>query len=308
MKRFIIKTAFFLALIACVDFISGHVFDYLQNNAKGGMTFRDHYICNELKTDVLLCGSSRCVHHLNPQIITDSMGMSSYNLGLDGNGIILMYGRLQMIRKHTTPKLVIYDIAPEFDLLKREDNHKYLTLLKPYYDNKEIRDVLLSVDSTEQYKMLSNMYRYNSHFLEMMSDYMRPVVKAKENGFVPLLGDLDKSKIRRDNVYPKEYEFDPLKLYYLEKMADSFGKKIVFCVSPYWYGKDTRQFAPIVELCKKRGLEFIDFSNSPKYLHNNSLFKDGNHLNSRGADEFTKDLIKELRARKVISASGENIQ
>ena len=45
---------------------------------------------------------------------------------------------------------------------------------------------------------------------------------------------------------------------------------------------------------------FIDFSNRPKYVHNNAYFIDGDHLNARGADEFTKDLIVELRNQKIL--------
>ncbi|SEW24646.1 hypothetical protein SAMN04487827_2307 [Prevotella sp. khp7] len=302
MKKFIIKTAIFLAIITGIDIVAGVVFDYLRTHAEGGMTSRDNYICNELKTDILLCGSSRCVHHFNPQIITDSLEMSSYNSGQDGNGIILLYGRLQMIKQHMTPKLVIYDITPSFDLLQGEDNHRYLTWLKPYYAKKEIKEILLSVDSTERYKMLSSMYRYNSHIIEILIDFLRPIINAENNGFVPLLGKMDKSKIRRNDAThtPIDYDYDFLKLFYLEKYVEALGNNIVFCVSPIWYGMDTKQLSPVIKLCKKRGIEFIDFSNDPKYVRNDIYFKDGGHMNSLGADEFTKDLIKELRKRKVL--------
>lgn len=42
-------------------------------------------------------------------------------------------------------------------------------------------------------------------------------------------------------------------------------------------------------------IRFIDFTNNPKYTHNNLYFKDGTHLNARGADEFTRDLIQCLK-------------
>jgi hypothetical protein len=301
MKKFIIKTAILLAIIASIDVLAGYTFDYFHTNAKGGMTLRDNYICNELKTDILLCGSSRCVHHYNPQIFTDSIHMSCYNSGQDGNGIILLYGRLQMIKKRMTPKLVIYDINPEFDLLQGEDDHRYLNWLKPYYAKKEIKDIFLSVDSTEQWKMLSNMYRYNSHIIEILMDYFHPIISPNKNGFWPQLGEMDKLKIREeDHVQKESYDFDPLKLYYMERYAESLEDKIVFCVSPIWYGMDTKQLTPIIELCKKKGIEFIDFSNNPKYVRNDYYFTDGSHMNSIGADEFTKDLIIELRNRNII--------
>ena len=51
----------------------------------------------------------------------------------------------------------------------------------------------------------------------------------------------------------------------------------------------------IKNICKKNKIPFLDFSNNPKYVHNDSLFKDGSHLNEKGADEFTKDFIRKLR-------------
>lgn len=50
----------------------------------------------------------------------------------------------------------------------------------------------------------------------------------------------------------------------------------------------------IKEICQKNNIPFLDFSNNPKYVHNDSLFKDGSHLNEKGANEFTKDLIAEI--------------
>ena len=38
----------------------------------------------------------------------------------------------------------------------------------------------------------------------------------------------------------------------------------------------------------------------PKYVRNDKYYTDGSHLNSIGADEFTKDLLIELRNRKIL--------
>ena len=74
---------------------------------------------------------------------------------------------------------------------------------------------------------------------------------------------------------------------------------LVFVVSPIWYGQDTLVLEPIKQICEKRNTFIIDFSNNPKYVHHNEFFKDGTHLNARGADEFTKDLIKALRENNM---------
>ena len=51
----------------------------------------------------------------------------------------------------------------------------------------------------------------------------------------------------------------------------------------------------IKEMCNKNNVVFIDFSNDPKYVHQDDYFKDGSHLNEKGADEFTKDLIQIIK-------------
>ena len=93
-----------------------------------------------------------------------------------------------------------------------------------------------------------------------------------------------------------EGETDPLKLRYIEKFIDlAKGSLLFFVSSPIWYGMPSEHLAPIRDICKRRNVPFLDFSNDPKYVHNNALFKDGKHLNDKGADEFTRDFVKTLR-------------
>ena len=296
MKRFLLKLGLFFSLILIADIALGGALGYLANHAKGGFTQRDAYICNRLETDFLLMGSSRCVRHYNPQIITDSLGLSCYNTGQMGNGIILNYGRLRMMDERQKPKVVVYDINPEFDLLVGEDNHRYLQWLKQHYDREGIDEIFESVDKTEKYKMCSQMYRYNSRIIELLTDFLHPISNARSNGFSPLKGEIDKTKIRAISREKKIPKVDSVKLEYINKLIDELeGSKLYFVVSPRWYGMDSIQFKPVMEVCKDRGIPFIDFSNDPKYVHHDEYFKNGNHMNARGADEFTRDLITNLK-------------
>lgn len=296
MKRFVIQVIAFLVIVAAVDVACGFAFKKIESKAKGGFIYRDSYICDKLETDMLVSGSSRCVRHYNPQIITDSLGLTCYNSGQMGNGIILNYGRLRMIDERKKPSVIIYDLHPGFDLLVGEDNHRYLTWLKSHYEREGIADIFESIDKTEKYKMLSKMYRYNSRWMEILMDYVHPISEARDDGFSPLNGELDHSKIRIDEKKVREYVFDDLKLAYIKKMIDeSRGAKLYFVVSPIWYGMDTLQFEPVKRICQERGISFYDFSNDPKYVHNDIYFKDGSHMNADGADEFTRDLIRLIK-------------
>lgn len=292
MKRFILKIALFFALIVVADYLCGIVLSYVAQHAKGGFSQRDAYICDKLETDFLLMGSSRCVRHYNPQIITDSLGLTCYNSGQMGNGIILNYGRLRMINERKKPKVVIYDVAPDFDIFVGDDNHRYLTWLKQHYERNGIADIFESVDPTEKYKMMSQLYRYNSRFIELMSDYLHPISDARADGFSPYKGEMDRTKIKTDVKKVKTPDVDKLKLDYVNKLIDELEDvKLFFVVSPRWYGMDSVQIQPIIDICQERHIFFIDFANNPKYVHQDIYFKDGNHMNERGADEFTRDLI-----------------
>lgn len=295
MKRFVLKVLIFFAIIAIVDVAGGWGLKWLSAHARGGFTLRDNYICDSLRADILLSGSSRCVRHYNPQIISDSMGVSCYNSGQLGNGVILNYGRLLMINERQRPRLVIYDLYPEYDLLKGDDNHRYLTWLKGHYGRSGIADIFCSVDATEKYKMMSQLYRFNSRIIELVSDYLQPLSNATPDGFSPLQGELDRLKIKPREKNTKVC-FDSLKMDYINKYIQEVGvNKIVFIVSPNWYGIDTLTFQPIKNLCMDNNIPLLDFSNNPKYLHNDKYFKDGGHLNAIGADEFTKDVVQILK-------------
>lgn len=295
MKRFVLKVIAFFVIISVLDIAGGLGLKWLTTHARGGFTYRDNYICDSLRTDILLSGSSRCVRHYNPQIISNSLGVSCYNSGQMGNGIILNYGRLLMINERQKPKLVIYDLHPGFDLLIGDDNHRYLTWLKGHYDRAGIADIFNSVDNTERYKMSSQLYRYNSRIIELISDYLQPLSNAKPDGFSPLKGEIDRLKIRKKSEGKRKYRFDDLKLEYINKFIQEVGAdNMVFVVSPSWYGMDTLQFKPVKEICERQHIPFFDYSNDPKYVRNEIYFKDGNHMNERGANEFTKDLLVRL--------------
>lgn len=295
MKKFLLRLLVYSAIIFAIDIAAGKAFSYMHAHAKGGDNGRNNYICNDVDADILIFGSSRAMHHYNPILISDSLGMSCYNCGQDGNGAILNYARFQLICQRYNPKLIIYDVTPEYDLLSGDDNHKYLGWLRAYYDMSGIADIFESIDSTEKYKMLSQLYRYNTKFIQIVSDYIYPIQDEGILGYRPIKGVIDPMRISKKDPI-KYFKSDSLKLLYFRKFLElSKNSKTVFVVSPYWHGKDSVFFKPIQNECVTNGYEFINYANNSKYHHNMLYFKDRNHLNSKGADEFTKDVISQLK-------------
>ena len=296
MKKFIFKIIIIFTIVAIFDYFFGVVMGHVVNNINVGGQGRDNYICNVAEEDILVFGSSRAVHHYNSTILEDSLGMSCYNCGEEANGFILSYGRLLMALERHCPKVIIQDITAEFDLHKN-DNHKYLGWLKTRYERAGVSEIFDAIDKTESYKMKSQIYRYNSKFLQNIFVYLTSVsTDMGIKGYRPINEPFDSMKIVKTEK-PDDKEIDSLKIEFIHRYLElAQNSKIYFVVSPIWYGMDSEEIAPIAQICKERNIPLFDFSNNPKYVHNDEYFKDGTHLNAFGADEFTKDLIKEIKS------------
>ena len=274
MKKFLLKVIGLVVAIVIFDVLFGLGFEFLLQNAKGGDSKRNNYICNEVGADVLIFGSSRAFHHYNPVIISDSLGMTCYNCGQDGNGSILNYGRYQLICQRYHPQVLIYDLYPLFDLFAKDDNHKYLGHLRPYYDRNGIAEIFESVDETEKFKMKSNLYRYNSKFVQILSDNIIPQQSDGIQGFRPLNLEMDSLLVRKNKEHKDvDYSFDSLKINYLKRLVElSNDTKIIFVVSPYWNGMDTTSLQIVKPFCQEHNIPILNYSNDSRYLYHTEYF------------------------------------
>lgn len=297
--KFICKIALFILILIVLDFAFGQVFNYMVVHSKGGYIAHHNHIVDKTYEDILIFGSSRAAQHYNPEIISTALNMTCYNAGKDANGIVLFYGWWKIISQRYHPKLIIYDITKNFDL-EKNDNHKYLGWLKELYDREPIPEIFEAVDKRECVKMLSKTYRYNSKFQQITADFFHPIYKVNGNGFLPLEGVLDSMKTVK-NKSENGILFDSLKINYLTKFIQEIGEsQIVFVHSPIWYGLDSAWLEPIKKLCTKNNIPFFDYSTDPEFVHNNDLFRDGMHLNAKGADVFTVKFVSDLKRKGLL--------
>lgn len=296
MKKFLVNIALFFAIVAAVDFSLGKVFHYLQSRA-GGRTGAEYYVCENATEDVIIMGSSRASHHYVPEIISEKMGMSCFNAGQDGNGIIMQYGRWMMLTNRYTPKVLIYDINSSFDMAM-SDNMTYIDRLKPFKTKSFVKDYISSLFPLERLKMLSNMYCYNYKYMEMASDWIKQSNYTTLSGYIPLHGHIREEVVVRDVKKKKRLESDRIKIQYLGqiiKEARQMGVSVVLVVSPSWkggyYSKEI--YAEIESVALKYGALFLDYTDSI-ICYNPDYFKDSTHLNDKGARVFTEDLLLKI--------------
>lgn len=296
MKKFIVKILFFFAIVGALDFCIGSILEAMSAKAKAGNAARDEYVFKHVDEDIILMGSSRCIHHYNPFIIEDSLGLSTYNCGDDGEGIIFNYAIYTSMRERHLPKVIIYDVAPVFDLYEGTPNDKYIHAIRPFADYGQIASICADIDNNDEYKLYSKCYRLNSSYLHILRDYIHPRGSFAK-GFKPIEGIMayDKEK----GIYnPDDYVVDSVKIKYWEflfRQCKDDGVMIILAASPTYDPFDIKCFDVIKELAAKYDVPFIDKYDCEGVSGNKGLYYDSWHMNSYGADEFTKILIRELK-------------
>lgn len=288
MKKYLIKIILFFVAVVVVDILFGVACQYMNDHSKGGGVKSRYYVCKESTEDVLVFGSSRAKHHYVPDIIEDSLGMTCYNTGEDGNGIILCYGFLKMITARYSPKLIIYDVTG-FDMYE-DDNMKYLDLMKPYYYEKGIDSIFWSVEPKTRVMMLSNLYRYNTTCLRVIGNYIHPMTNYPK-GYSPLHKIMDYEPENKEETIKA---IDTLKIHYFEKfirLSQNKGIYLICCVSPsYAAPSDDSKFESIKQLCMQCQVPFLYYGAEPVITKNKAFFQDRNHMNDEGARLYTSSL------------------
>lgn len=289
MKKYLVKILLFFIAIAVVDILFGYACQYMNDHSKGGGIKSRHYVCKESNEDVLVFGSSRAKHHYVPDIIEDSLNVTCYNAGEDGNGIILSYGFLKMITRRYSPKLIIYDVS-SFDLYE-DDNMKYLDLMKPYYHEPGIDSIFWAVNPKTRVMMVSNLYRYNTTCLRVMGNFIHPMNNYPK-GYSPLTQTMD---YEPEIKAKQKGEVDDLKIHIFEEfiqLSKTKGITLICCVSPsYNESQESEQFKPIEHLCAGQGIPFLYYAADPDISYDKQFFKDRTHMNDTGARLFTSKLM-----------------
>ena len=121
MKKALFKLLMFLLLFCLTDGLAGRLFAYMQSQA---LSYSPEYIAHHANEDVIIFGSSKGGSNYNMELLNESTGMPCLNCADTGNGIIQMYGRYKLLTNRYTPKVIVYDVKPQFDLYKN-DNKKY---------------------------------------------------------------------------------------------------------------------------------------------------------------------------------------
>ena len=297
-KTFLLKLISFFILFCICDMLAGYGFRFL--NARAGDKFaRENYMREEMAADVIIMGSSHATHHYVPSIIADSIGLTVYNCGQRGNGIIYEYGRLATIYQRYTPKVIILDVVRSFDLDKN-DNSRFLDFLKHDYGNNPTVDSLFYViDKWSKYKMLINSYRYNSTICDLLINVLnRNRGRYRDDGYYPLEGTKISDRMPHSSSPTAAlFDVDSLKVMYLERVAAERRDDclLIYTISPSYQYVNPHEYDVVREICKKESIPLLEYLNDSGFVKKKELFYDETHLNDSGAQKFTRIVASDVK-------------
>ena len=289
------KRFFFICLcVILLDFSIGKALEFFYFKQNKGRVYNITVALEKQTCDVLILGSSRAMHHYNPEILSDSLKLSSYNAGLDGQSILYSKGVLDVVLERYKPKIIILDLTlSEFD--PKGNSYDMLYALNPYVKRHPILWKTLSHKSKpEKIKHLSSIYPYNSMIVEIAIGNMSRSFKKREiseNGFFPSVG------IWKEEITTVDFPdsaLDAVKTKAFEDICSLCSENnidLYVVISPAFQMIEnvSSSISYLERVCDSLNIPLLNFINDMNYV-DNSHFKDMTHLNGQGADLFSKDV------------------
>ncbi|MBN1639309.1 MAG: SGNH/GDSL hydrolase family protein [Ignavibacteriales bacterium] len=289
---------FFLCFIIGLDIIIGNLFDNLYFSKKSSNNDRLIHSVLLSDEDILIFGSSRAQHHYQPQIFTDSLKMSCYNVGNGGQNIYYHAAILEATLERYTPKVAILDLMHiDFEQTPPQWDTEKLGVLLPFVNKSKVAyRAVLRRSKNEKIKLISNIYPFNSLIYNILRNNIKPFNKHF-NGFIPLSGiwnePLDKAKTTNATVDEKKIKA----IYDFISLCKIKNIEIYIFVSPEYkhYTDEIKTWQEVIdEIQNKFNIPVFDYRSDKIFIENNEYFKDPMHLNAKGAKLYSEKVASKI--------------
>lgn len=291
---------FVLFAVACalVDITLGSALHGLfQNVTTGEGAGITRGILREAKhADVLILGSSRARHHVNPEVLERNGANNAFNGGINGQGIpaIAALSALALEQKNF-PHTFVLVVDPR-DVLSPEPAR--VALFAPYYGTSNVLDAQLeSQIEWGRLKLRSHSFRYNSKVLPLIRNALSP----GSLGYEGLGGALNTAPKPQP---PRGTQVDQSTLRLFEATVRRLRQKkidVLAVVGPRpWKQTKIARAAQdqLRDATLRAGGIFCPMVELGSDFRSSQFYRDPHHLNRKGAARFSAhvaDTLKKIR-------------
>jgi len=265
-------------------------------------------LSGEASSELIIQGSSRAWVGISPAIIADHLGMSCYNLAVNGYPLDMELARYRLYREHAQDPKVIVQTLDTYSFNTRPDlydNNQFL----PYLLERPIKEAVQPYGFYHWYDYELPLVKYRGKvqliwrgLAELFG--IRHYVNPRDRGYQPMDRAWSDEFAEFLAAHPDGYEqawkqewVDALDAFLAECERD--GIMVVLVYPPEYYGaRDLLRnreeiFAIFERLAAKYRLEFLDYSYDAMTT-DTEYFYNSQHLNRLGSEVFSAKLAEDL--------------
>lgn len=298
--KYLLSVVAVVMAVVVVDKSIGIMMDFMwcsipvtQDMGKG------QFARNEVKTDLVVVGSSRAAHHYDVNMLSDSLGLSAYNVGLAGCFFLDNCCVLHALMERYSPRIIILEIAA--DAMYEEATNNLEGLYHYYWNDPYVKDIVDKEDGWQTgVKLMSSLYRHNANSFKTIGYGIKGLRAGKGedplHGYVPIRYrekrkelELKESATDRTGLTVSQWKVDLL--HGLLATAKEKNIDVYVITSPSFHSPNTKNdksTSAIEAACRSCDASYWDYSSEPLFLENPRWFNDGAHLNEVGAREFSR--------------------
>lgn len=300
--HFLLSAVIVLCSVIVLDIAAGKVLNRMLPQVSPQTAIgKTYFALNEVNTPVVIVGSSRASHHYISQMIEDSLGKDTYNVGRDGCFFSDNICVINSILDRYCPEIIIWELSSSS---LYESNDDPLDNLYPYYnENLWITEMInLKEDRTIRLCLKSHLYKNNSKILRIC---MRLLTNSGEldpdKGYEPLI-PRNWIAASKTDTSTQENKIDLLKMKMLKNIverAKKAGAELIVVDSPIYSERCNIESLPnnnpIQEILSENDIRYLDNRYIDKFVLHSEYFNDRTHLNSVGAEVYTTYFLEEIK-------------
>ncbi|QDV69519.1 hypothetical protein Poly24_32350 [Rosistilla carotiformis] len=298
MRLFLIK----LSILLATFFVLNSAFAwYISDNVTANRRSKYHWVCSleANRYDFAFVGSSRVEMMVDPHVIDDTLGTNSVNIGVSGGGSADQFLLTSKLLRQNDVSVCFLQI--DYLSISNKFTYPFRDYIWLCYDNDPVvQESLIEHCGSFRYWTWKGIPFLR--FMEFASQYKKLIHsnageyweqrKGGQKRDVPYSSAVEDSfHVYTPNELAVEYLFHTIEL------CHQHGVRLILFQAPVSPNLSSVSSYPkctdrILAITQEFNLEYWDFSNL--YESQGDLFYDNHHLNSIGAERFSKILAQRI--------------
>lgn len=302
LKKAIIKSSVFVLLIVLILSLLNPIFVLKPEHRR--KLYQGLYKDTEAPFDVVLLGSSHMHSGINPNVLWNKYGITSFNYGTGGQPINVTYYLLkEILKKHTNPVVVV-----DLYYLGYTENYGKSGYIRYVLDSMKtsLNKIEAVINCTPKSYWITYVFpflRFHTRWKELNQEdfYYNYEKNYYTKGFAATQDKYGKDN-KSDATITEKADIPPESKEYLMKiirLSKEKDFKLVFINVPYdstitdaapsWVKDSTKMFNTVSEIAKENNIPFIDYNKKINELGFDfkSDMSNGDHMNVWGSEKVS---------------------